>query len=321
MAPPSSRRSSSSRRAQYGVFTGYVVASVGALIGAALLLLSLVRADSFSGLRSLTADVVEPVGQGTAAARVETQSIFERISGFWNAGKKNAALKQEVELARIKLAEGRAVARENARLKALVDLRDTEDDPVAVTRLVGSSSVSSRRFGYIGAGRVDGVEIGMPVRSARGVIGRILETGARTSRVLLLTDSQSVLPVRLAATDRDVVALAEGRGDGLLRIRLINLGINPLRKGDVMVTSGSGGYYRPGIAVAVIVEINDEGGLARMISDPMATNYVAVEEIWHPEAVEAAQSPPDEPFTDSEGEDAAEGEAQTDQPVQPEEQQ
>lgn len=107
--------------------------------------------------------------------------------------------------------------------------------------------------------------------------------------MLLLTDSQSVLPVRLA--DSNVVAFAEGRGDSMLRIRLINLGINPLEKGDVFVTSGAGGYYRPGIAVAVVAEKTEDGALARIISDPAATDYVAVEEIWQPKAIRAAATP------------------------------
>ena len=56
MAPPSSRRSSYSRRAQYGVFTGYVVAGIGALVGAVLLALSLWRPASFNGPRTVAHD-------------------------------------------------------------------------------------------------------------------------------------------------------------------------------------------------------------------------------------------------------------------------
>ena len=81
---------------------------------------------------------------------------------------------------------------------------------------------------------------------------------------------------------------------GRLRIRLINLGINPLKKGDVFVTSGAGGYYHPGIAVAILQEVTEDGGVAAVISDPAATDYVAVEPIWQPEAVKAAQTPVEE---------------------------
>jgi len=107
--------------------------------------------------------------------------------------------------------------------------------------------------------------------------------------VMLLTDSQSVVPVKRAGDA--VVAFAEGRGDGLLRIRLINLGVNPLKPGDVFVTSGAGGYYRPGIAVGIVAELTEDGALARLIANPEAADIVAVEPIWQPGAVAAAATP------------------------------
>lgn len=291
MAPSEQRRSSYSRRAQYGVFTGYVIAAIGAVIGAVLLGFSLWQPDSFSGPRGAARDLAEPVTQTTAATRSESQGFIETISAYWRAGSKNDELKKEVELARIRLKEAEAIKSENARLKALLELSESDEQPVAVTRFVGSSAASSRRFGYIGAGRDEGVEIGMPVRSPRGVVGRVLEVGASTSRVLLLTDSQSVLPVRLAKEGSDVVAFAEGRGDSQLRIRLINLGINPLAVGDMFVTSGTGGYYRPGTAVAIVTEITSDGALAQIVSDPAATDYVSVLPVWQSETVQTAQTP------------------------------
>jgi len=293
---PSARRSSYSRKAQYGVFTGYVLAGIGALIGAILLGLSLWRPSSFEGPRGVAQDVVSPVNESTAAARSNSKGLIDSISGYLAAGTQNAELRQEVEIARIKLEEAKATEQENIRLKALLNLNDGAAQTVAVSRLIGSSASSTRRFAYIGVGANDGIEIGMPVRSPRGIVGRILETASATSRVLLLTDSQSVLPVR--RVEDDVVAFAEGRGDGLLQIRLINLGINPLEEGDVMVTSGSGGYYRPGIAVAIVTEIVSDGAVARIISDPMATDYVSVEPIWQPETVQTAAGPADEPLSE-----------------------
>jgi rod shape-determining protein MreC len=123
----------------------------------------------------------------------------------------------------------------------------------------------------------------MPVLSERGVIGRVLEAGRNSARILLLTDSESVLPVRRAKDN--VIAFAEGRGNGLLRIRLVNLGVNPLKVGDLMVTSGAGGYYRPGVAVAVIAKITPDGGIARLVAEPAATNFVAVEPVHQPAAI------------------------------------
>ncbi|MEO0591151.1 MAG: rod shape-determining protein MreC [Pseudomonadota bacterium] len=289
MAPPSSRRSGFSKKAQYSVFTGYLLATLGALLGFALLALSFWQPTALARLRGAAQDAVAPVGNATATVRSGSGGVFETISAYWNAGQQNASLREEVEIARIRLAEAEAIAAENERLKSLLALAEGEVEPVVTTRLIGSSATSSRRFAYLGVGRVDGVAVGMPVRSARGVVGRVLEVARASTRVLLLTDSESVLPVRRASDD--TVAFAYGRGDGFLRIRLINLGLNPLSEGDVFVTSGAGGYYRPGVAVAVLTELTPDGGIARLMATPSATDFVSVEPIYEALAVSAAQVP------------------------------
>ncbi|MEO1488363.1 MAG: rod shape-determining protein MreC [Pseudomonadota bacterium] len=296
MAPPSSRRSGFSKKAQYSVFTGYLLAGLGALLGLGLLALSFWQPGALSPLRGAAQDVVSPVGETTASVRAGSGTAWDTVSAFWNAGRQNATLREEVEIARIRIAEAEAVAAENERLKSLLALAKGEIEPVVTARLIGSSSSSARRFAYLGVGRVDGVKVGMPVRSARGVVGRVLEVARASSRVLLLTDSESVLPVRRAADN--TAAFAEGRGDGFLRVRLINLGLNPLEEGDVLVTSGAGGYYRPGVAVAIISELTPDGGLARLISDPSSTDFVSVEPIYEPVAVEASQTPDTRRFGD-----------------------
>jgi rod shape-determining protein MreC len=289
MAPPSSRRSGFSKKAQYSLFTGYLVAGALALLGAGLLALSLWQPAAFAPMRGVASDVVSPVGTGTAAARSGSQGFFASIAGYFRAGTQNAELRRENEIARIRLAEAEAVKAENARLKGLLGLRDGESKPVATARLVGSTATSGRRHAYLSAGAASGVKPGMPVLSERGVIGRVLETGRVSSRVLLLTDSESVLPVRRAKDN--VIAFAEGRGDGLLRIRLVNLGVNPLKVGDVMVTSGAGGYYRPGVAVAIIAKITPDGGIGQLVAQPGATNFVSVMPIHVAEAVAALEAP------------------------------
>ena len=303
MAPPAAQRSGINRRAQFGVFAGYLLASIGAAIGALLLIVSLVRPEAFAGLRTMASDVSASVGDAGAASRVGTSNFFDAIAGYYEAGSKNARMKEEIAIARVKLAEARAVEQENEELKAVLGLSQDERKPVAIARLIGSTSVSARRFAYLSAGRNDGVKVGMPVTSPMGLVGRVLEVGRTSSRVLLLTDSESIVPVR-RATD-NVVAFAEGRADGSLRLRLISLGINPLKIGDVFVTSGSGGMFRPGIAVAMVTELNDDGGIARLLSNPAATDVVLVEPVWQPEAVAMLRRPPAGP-TDQGIEEVAE---------------
>lgn len=297
MAPPTGRRWVGNKKEQMGLFAGYLAAITIALLGAALLVVSLVRPETFAGLRSMAVDLASPMGSAGAEARVGSRNFFEDIAGYYRAGRRNAELQRELEIARVRLAEAAAIQQENERLKATMRLASDDPAPVAVGRLIGSTSTSTRRLAFLSVGRRDGVRPGMPVSSAMGLIGRVVEAGNSSSRVLLLTDSESMVPVR-RATD-DVVAFAEGRADGSLRLRLINLGINPVKEGDVFVTSGAGGLFRPGIAVAVASEITRDGAVGQLLSNPAATDFVLVEPIWQPQAVADA---PDE--ADAEADDA-----------------
>jgi rod shape-determining protein MreC len=187
------------------------------------------------------------------------------------------------------LAEVAAVREENRRLRTLVALTEADPRPVAVARLIGSTSSSSRRFAILGAGSSQGVLVGMPVRSPLGLVGRVLETGRSAARVLLVTDTQSIVPVRRASDG--VTAFAYGRGDGTIELKLSTFGPNPLKLGDAFVTSGSGGLYRPGIAIAVVIGLTRFGAIARPLSDPGTTEFVTVEEAWSEAGREAELLP------------------------------
>ena len=288
MAAPSNRRPGYSRRAQYGNFFGYIAALVGAVLGVLLLIVSTSNSDSFSGLRSAASDAGAPAAKVATTTRTSGQSIWATLSGYFTSGARTARLEREVAEARVKLAEQAALKEENQRLKALLVLTQSESKPVVITRLIGSTSSSTRRFATIGAGSNQGVKPGMAVRSPLGLVGRVMEVGSNSARVLLITDTQSSIPVRRA--NDGVQAYATGRGDGTVQIRLSTTGINPLKRGDAIVTSGSGGIYRPNEAVAVVVALTPDGAIARPLSDPGQTEFVTVEPIYE-EVAKASDLP------------------------------
>jgi len=110
MAPPTrAARTGSNRKAQMGLFAGYLAATAGVILGAALLVVSLWRPDAFSGLRSMATDAVAPAGSAGAVGRSSTRNFFEAIAGYYRAGSRNAELQREVEIARVKLVQAQAL--------------------------------------------------------------------------------------------------------------------------------------------------------------------------------------------------------------------
>ena len=108
MAPPASRRTGTNKKAQLGLFAGYVAAGLGVLLGGALLVISLLRPATFDGLRAMAADVAAPAGQVGAAGRTGGQGFFAAIAGYYRAGSRNAELEEEMKIARVRLAEAEA---------------------------------------------------------------------------------------------------------------------------------------------------------------------------------------------------------------------
>lgn len=274
-----------SRRAQYGIFTGYVIAVTGLVAGLAALALSLFDPAAFSSLRAAAGELAAPAGEASALVRKSGARLIAGANAWFDTGQENLAMRHEIAAARAAAITARAVADENRRLKALIGVIDKDEPPVVAARLIGSSVASARRYAIIDAGLLRGVRAGQPVRGAAGLIGRVVEAGPDTARVLLVSDADNVVPVRRAGDG--LPGFVQGTANGRLAIRLLSMGNNPLRPGDVFVTSGSGGIYPPAIPVAVVAEARREGAEGRLTADPAATDYVLVLPVYKAAATAA----------------------------------
>lgn len=275
MARPPSRRPGYDRRAQYGLFAGYVVAVAGAVVGLLLIVVATFDPTAFAAIRSTTSEVTRPVSATLKQFVSGVGSIDDRIAAYFLAGSQNARLRRQVDANRTRLIEAAAIEQENIRLKKLLKLVQEERDEVVAARLIGSSASSARRFARLNAGRSQGVFPGMPVRAPEGLIGRIFTAGPNTAEVLLLSDSSNIVPVRRARDN--IAAISTGLDDGSLEIRPLSAGNNPFKPGDVMVTSGTGGVYQPNIPVAIVVRITGDTAIGVPLASPARVEAVIVQ--------------------------------------------
>lgn len=282
MAPPSKRRPGFSRRAQYGVFIGYVIAIAGCLVAVLLLAIAVIDPKGFQALRTAAADVTAPISNAGRSVIGFFGGIGEGIGDYWRAGSQNAELRQQLEAAQRELNQRRSLEYENQRLLAMLGLAREAQDEVTTARIISSSFQSPRRLATLSAGSASGVAPGMAVRNADGLLGRVLESGRWAARVLLVTDGASNVPVRSV---RDgTAALAVGRGDGTMELRTLEVGQNPFRRGDILVTSGSGGLFPPNIPVGTVTGQSGERAIATPIADPARLDFAIVERIYQPAA-------------------------------------
>ena len=79
-------------------------------------------------------------------------------------------------------------------------------------------------------------------------------------------------------------ALATGRGDGTIDIKPQEVGAQRFRRGDLFITSGTGGIFPPNIPVAVVVVATRDDTIAAPLADPAQTQFAIVERMYQPEA-------------------------------------
>jgi rod shape-determining protein MreC len=279
-----------SRRAQYGLFFSFLAVIAGIVVGVILLTMSLVAPKAFQTVRGAALDVTGPVAGALHEVTATASGVFTGAGNYWDAANQNAKLKRERQTMLRRMVEAKAIVQENQQLKATLQLREHDQNVVAVGRIVGSSFNSLRRFAILSAGGKDGVRIGMPVRSADGLVGRIIDAGSLASRVMLVSDRANIVPARLLRGGIPVIA--QGRGDGTIDVRPLEVGRNPFRRGDIIITSGTGGLYPPLVPIARIVKLDDDGAIAIPLADPSNISFAIVEPPFEPLAVAADQASP-----------------------------
>ena len=272
------RRSSYSRKAQLSLFASYVVAIVGAITGLILAIFSVADPAGFSMFRVAAIEIAASPARGAHTVIASLSRASYIVSAYIAAGSQNLELRQRLaESQRLLIAASR-LSDENRQLRTLVQLQEQEGAAVANGYLLSSTPTSSRRIVMMNIGTNDNVQQGMPVRSADGLIGRVLDVGPYSSRLLLLTDSSNIVPVRRASDG--LPATSSGRGDGDVEIKTLDIANNPFEFGDILVTSGTGGVYRPNIPVAIVVSHISDGAIARPLANPAKNDIVSILPIY-----------------------------------------
>jgi rod shape-determining protein MreC len=283
MAAPRNQRSGFSRRAQYTVFAATVMAATGALVGAILLVISIIDPRAFAALRSAVRETTTPVSAVLDWTWDGIASVPRGIGDHFQAVDENRQLRAREQAARRYLLQARLLNRENARLRRLLALRDRSPAPVVTARLVNSSASSTRRYATLNAGSSQGVLRGQPVRGPNGLIGRVIETSPNTASILLVIDPESIVPVR--RTRDGLAAIVVGQGNGMVEVRAAGIANAPLLAGDTFVTSGTGGIYPPDVPVARVSRSARDVAPARVFANPDGLDFAMVERAFLPPPV------------------------------------
>jgi rod shape-determining protein MreC len=187
------------------------------------------------------------------------------LSGIRNQTRSRAELQEENERLdrQLLVLEQRSqrlavLEAENVRLRELLNSSANLDARVLVAEIIGIEADPNRHELILNKGADAGLFKGQAVLDAHGLIGQVVEVGAVSSRVLVITDAMHALSVKVNRSGVRSILAGTGHPD---RLRLLYVPDSAdIAEGDLLVSTGLGRRYPAGYPVATVVSISHEPG-------------------------------------------------------------
>ncbi|MBU0917996.1 rod shape-determining protein MreC [Aquabacterium parvum] len=245
---------------------------------AVLLMVADARWKMTQPLRAAVATVLHPVQQGLLAPSRAWDTMAHYFAGLDEARAMQARAERQITAQAERVMRVDDLLRENARLRALLELRPRLDVPSTSAEILYATQDPYTRKVVIDRGGAHGVGLGSPVIDPAGVIGQVTRVYPLTSEVTLVIDQDAAVPVVNVRTEQRGVAygLPQSRG---MELRFM-AGNADVQVGDRLETSGLDGVYPPGLPVAQVARIDRraDSAFARIVltplSNPESSRYV-----------------------------------------------
>ena len=192
-------------------------------------------------------------------------------SNFYEDYKKN---KEELKNFQSKEILNEIIISENDELKKLIEDFTFTRNKILAKVIVDHDSPFSKTL-IINKGSKDGLKIGTNIYDENYLIGRVIETNFKTSRVLLLSDLNSNVPISISPGDVQAIVVGDGTDSGKIKYIKDNL-IEDIQDQSIAYTSGTGGVFRSGAPVGR-VSINQDEFSINFYSNFSQLKYVLVE--------------------------------------------
>ncbi|HWD58930.1 MAG TPA: rod shape-determining protein MreC [Stellaceae bacterium] len=243
------------------------------LLSGAIVVLGKADQLLFDSLRTNVTDVVAPMLDVVARPLNAIGAVVERAKMVVTTYQSNVRLENENE----KLLHWQQVAlnldAENQQLRGMLNAVPKTALAYVTARVIANSGGAFVRMILINAGAADHVSRGQAAITGEGLVGRLTEVGDRASRVLLITDLNSRIPVTIESSH----AAAVLAGDNSERPRLLYMPASDAPKvGDRVVTSGEGGVFPPGLPVGLVSGLDSTGPRVEPYVELSQLSYVLV---------------------------------------------
>lgn len=263
------------------------------LVSLILLLSSLYAAEAsvFKKARETALEAASPVLAAFSGPVGWVQDRVGDIGDYFRVLEQNKALREENAALRQWEEEARSL---RSVIAALEELDVYKAPPAAKTInafVIGEANEAYAHSMIVNAGAKDGAALGLAAVDERGMIGRIVDISDNASRILLLNDVQSRIPVFVEGSFVEGLLLGRSTSNPTIAITMLANG-ERIEPGQRVITSGAGGVLPRGLNVGVVSKVSDKEAVVELAADYARTRMVRIINYSFPQ-IDDMESPPD----------------------------
>lgn len=240
---------------------------------AALMVMSKSGNPSVNNMRITIIDAVTPVLAVAASPMDSIANGGKWVAELASLRADNIALKNQ----NVQLLQWQAIAKEmeqeNKSLRALLNVVPDRKKNYITARIVSDLGGPYVHAALINGGTLAGISKDQAVISDSGLVGRVVEAGEKSARVILLNDINSRVPV-IGEKSREKGILS-GNNNDLPSLTYLSAD-SKILVGERLVTSGDGGVFPPGIPVGMVTEIDKGVVSVQTFVEPGSLQYISV---------------------------------------------
>ena len=219
-----------------------------------LFVLSVIDAKTIKFLRFSTISFCKPIFIAVGKPFQIFNSSLIYVNEIMIAKEKNLELLEENKNLAEELDKKNFLLLENQRLKNLLKVQEVDYVKKITARILIDAYKDAGSLIYIDVGKKDGLKINDLVFNEKGLLGRILELGQNSSKVLTIFDENSVVPVVSVKTKHSF--FVQG-GSKRLKLKHIEKKFD-LKHGELVVSTDAAGYFKEGVKIGRVVKtLND----------------------------------------------------------------
>ena len=187
----------------------------------------------------------------------QVTSFLQSIVPFHSLRQENSALRGRIDILNRKIETYKVIQDENDRLKNFLSFRKAIPYTALPAQVIGRDPSNWSNSLIIDKGLSSGISRNKAVISTKGLVGRIIELGLRSAKILLITDPNSKVGVIIQRNRQGGMLI--GRPDGKCRMIYIALD-SDVAIGDRVLTAGMGSIFPKDIIVGEVLSVEKEPG-------------------------------------------------------------